>query len=253
MSEATLPLDDLAGTARFSETEPSDRASAPSPQSLVEGRSLIRASDPHDLLGELVGDELRLTWRWPDGPQIEQCVVVWRVETWPDGPDGYSGHVFRVSRRSYELQDGLQLDVPPDLPLVYVRVYATLQESCRSGFETWLYSPGDEPTSRRLIKRTSAVLAHYFPRQGRTRAAMELYTVDGGPLPQLVVVHGRSLPLRPAEGVEIASYSGGETKWMLLLPDFDRSANGSWLRAFSTLDGFTWRAERCAVQIGRNG
>lgn len=254
MSKTTIRLDNLPdGPAGRPGTDPMTGGRAGPVTRYADLRALIRAADPRDLSGELNGERLRLTWTWPNSQDIQLCVVVWRKETWPEGPEDGSGHVVRVSRRSYDLASGYQLDAPLDLPQVYVRLFATVLENQQPGFESWLYSPGADPTGRRLIKRNPAVLAHFFPAKGRRPPAMELYTADGSPLPQLIVRRGLGLPLRSTEGQEVARHSGGQPTWMLLLSAAATWPPGTWLAVFSSADGLLWQSERCAVQLGRRG
>jgi hypothetical protein len=255
MSKTTHPLhsnatDDVASEgAASAAAQPSTR---PTP-AVDDPRALIRASDPHDLVGELDGTRLRLTWQWPDSPLIQVCVVVWRTDHWPELPDERDAHVVHVARRTYDSQGFFSIDVPADLPQVYVRIYAALLEARRPGYETWLYSPGLEPTTRKLVPRSVAVLSRFHQRRGRTPPALELYTIDGSPLPRLEVRRDKTLPLRVTEGISVARYPGGTSPWMLVLAESERWTVNSWISVFSSMDGIFWRAERCALKLDRQG
>jgi hypothetical protein len=248
--KTTRRLNDQSENAICTNASGADASSAAPEQSLVDPRVVIAQADPRDLVGELEGNGLRLRWWWPNEQQIQIAVVVWCADRWPDAPDEVGAHSDRIARRSYDAHGGFRCDVPADLSRVYVRVYSALLAAHRAGFDTWLYSPGLETTSRRIIQRSPAVVSRLIRRRNaRYPDALEVRTLDDSPLPQLLVVRSKDFPLRASEGIEFARYQGGASQCIFHLLEAVTWPRGTWIRVFSSVDGFSWRAERCNHQL----
>lgn len=235
------------GTAPGGEPPPVARP-AQAPAAASPARELIRAADPTELKGSLEGDHLRLTWDWPADPRIQMCLVMWRPDRYPESPEERDTPNLRLARRSYEAQGCALLSVSPSLTDIYARVYAALLDDSVKGFETWLYSPGSAASSRAAAHRHAAVVANLIQRRGHA-PVYEISTVDGSPLPRLIVRRDKGLPLRAAEGVEVARYSGGASTWSLVLAEAEDWPSRSWITVFSSTDGLFWRSERCAKRL----
>jgi hypothetical protein len=122
-------------------------------------RRYVRQFDVRNVEIQLRGDTVYARWEWPTDDLIEFAVLAWRPDGWPLHPrKAEPGTIFyKIHRGSYAQQGGFAFKVG-SLTQIYVQVYLAMPEYVSYLDEvTWLYSSGDEPTSRQVVARSHMV------------------------------------------------------------------------------------------------
>lgn len=99
------------------------------------------------------GIGLIATWKWPADTLIQHAVLVWRTDRWPRYPGELGTSLSQpILRQSYDLQKGFSFDAG-QYEQLYLQVYLALQDggTFKQG-PNWIYSNGNEPTSRCMIR-----------------------------------------------------------------------------------------------------
>ena len=198
-------------------------------------RKFVKPLDPRHLEARLQGDMLHATWNWPADEMIQHVVLSWNPFKWPDHPASpvNDSPFIPIYRGTYVQQGGVFIKVGQGQQL-YVRVFSAIQDYLESSHSVqWYYSDGIEPTSRKALRHACTIQYRLTQRPGSPANELEIQTLDGCFLPELLVVRKvGSMPLDASDG-EIITRVGGWSQMRVLLP-FDVSwwPGSSVLRVF---------------------
>jgi serine/threonine protein kinase len=169
--------------------------------------------DPKNLEVYLEGPRLLARWTWPSEENVQLVAIAWRPDNWPSQPQEAGTTMHQVSREAYN-RDGGYKKLVGQHDRLYVRVFSAMQQIGPRGQPVWIYSLGGDPTSRRLVRQPCVVTCNLTLPVGSPHNTLALWTADGSPLPDLIVIRkdGGSLPLGPRDGHLVAHVKDGTNK-----------------------------------------
>ncbi|MHB0877298.1 MAG: hypothetical protein ACYC5O_14775 [Anaerolineae bacterium] len=213
----------------------------------------LRGHEATRLTARLEGDTLTASWRWPRSDLVQEALLAWREDGWPDGPGGPGQEGQLVSRREYDRAGCLRLRVGNRRSL-HLRLYAALPGGSD---DRRLFAPGDEPTARLLVRRRSSIIYAIEPDGDDEHVALVVETSGGEPLPELRLVRGDAgLPLTAADGQALLALPAGEAatpghaRLRLARADLGPAAH---LRLFASDDGSDWRPVSGRITVRTTG
>jgi len=179
-----------------------------------------------NLKAKRAGDDLHVTWEWPDGCQ--ECLVCYRVDRYPESPNDAGANKATVTQAAYR-QEGVHVIRRVGGHDYYFAVFAYCKEPQGSAWSSPAYElfVGAQTTITYTLKKTGRLV---FFRGGRKLA---IRIADGSAnLPPLVLVQqtGRQ-PLSRKDGQEVVKIdTNGKREHMVPLPKGCKS--GLYVRLF---------------------
>jgi serine/threonine protein kinase len=192
--------------------------------------------DPKNLEAQLQGDRLIARWVWPNIGSIRAVSVTWRADRWPQRPEEPGTHMYTVSRDAYA-RKGSYNAVVGNIARIYVRVFSAIQQTGPLGQPVWVYSQGGEPTSRRLARKPCTIECRLLYPVGSAQNSLEVWSSDGDPLPDLLVVRkARGMPLGARDGHVVARVQAGHVNRTVVQLDVVQWPRQTFVRVFAAND-----------------
>jgi hypothetical protein len=150
-----------------------------------------------DLRAEDAGNHITLQWEWPSG--CTEALVLWRRDTFPDGPSDSDAKRGKCTNMAYELKGGWHLDAESPGPY-YFAVYPGMRDGT-----TLIWA---ERSGAKLQLRDAATEIKYSTRIRRgamRRRVLQIALQHDGPIPPLMVrgLAGETPPTTREEGAQL--------------------------------------------------
>lgn len=167
-------------------------------------RDYLAPLDAKNVTAKIHKQEIQVKWEWPSAPAPSHALVIWHTDKFVEAPEPMNPNARIVERGDGQTQASVTFVIGTHWQY-FVRVFSAIPVDNQGARYEFVFSAGQEATSRIVARRPVRVAWRLTKRKGSAQNELELRTDDGTPLPQLIIVRQQHhLPMSKSDGAYVA-------------------------------------------------